>query len=90
MTDVNSISNGSTNGNLTLTANGTGSVVVANVLTFSSNTSTPSAASVTKLYSKAASGGGTGVFFINSAVGSGAEDELISKRKATALAIALG
>jgi len=41
------------------------------------------------LYSKAPSGGGTGVFFINNAVTSG-EDELISKKKATALAIALG
>jgi hypothetical protein len=35
-------------------------------------------------------GGGTGVFFINSAVSSGSEGELISKKKATALAIALG
>jgi len=89
LTDINSISNGSTNGDLALIANGTGSVVANNVLTFSSNASTPLAASVTKLYSKAPSGGGTGVFFINSAVTSG-EDELISKKKATALAIALG
>ena len=90
LTDINSISNGSTNGDLTLTANGTGSVIVNNILTFSGNASTPTAASVTKLYSKAVSGGGTGVFFINSAVGSGTEGELISKKKATALAIALG
>lgn len=90
LTDINSISNGSTNGDLILTANGTGSVIVNNILTFGSNASTPSAASVTKLYSKAPSGGGTGVFFINSAVSSGTEDELISKKKATALAIALG
>ena len=90
LTDINSISNGSTNGDLTLAANGTGSVIVNNILTFSSNASPPSAASVTKLYSKTVGGGGTGVFFINSAVGSGTEDELISKKKATALAIALG
>jgi hypothetical protein len=50
----------------------------------------PAAASVTKLYSKTVGGGGSGVFFINSAVSSGSEGELISKRKATALAIALG
>jgi len=90
LNNINSISNGSTNGDLTLTANGTGSLVVNNILTFSSSASTPSATSITKLYSKAVSGGGTGVFFINSAVGSGTEDELISKKKATALAIALG
>jgi len=90
LTDINSISNGSTNGDLTLTANGTGSVIVNNILTFSGNASTPTAAAVTKLYSKTVSGGGTGVFFVNSAVGSGTEDELISKKKATALAIALG
>ena len=78
LTDINSISNGSTNGDLTLTANGTGSVIVNNILTFSSNASTPTAAAVTKLYSKTVSGGGTGVFFVNSAVGSGTEDVLIS------------
>lgn len=90
LNNINSISNGSTNGDLTLTANGTGSLVVNNILTFGSTASTPSATSITKLYSKTVSGGGTGVFFINSAVGSGTEDELISKKKATALAIALG
>ena len=90
LNNINSISNGSTNGDLVLTASGTGSLVVNNILTFSSTASTPSATSITKLYSKAVSGGGTGVFFINSAVSSGTEDELISKKKATALAIALG
>jgi len=90
LNNINSISNGSTNGDLTLTANGTGSLVLNNILTFSSSASTPSAGAITKLYSKAVGGGGTGVFFINSAVGSPTEDELISKKKATALAIALG
>jgi hypothetical protein len=42
------------------------------------------------MYSKTVGGGGTGIFFINSAVSSGTEGELISKKKATALAIALG
>ena len=90
LNNINSISNGSTNGDLVLTASGTGSLVVNNILTFSGSASTPSATSITKLYSKTVGGGGTGVFFINSAVGSGTEDELISKKKATALAIALG
>ena len=90
LNNINSVSNGSTNGDLILTANGTGSMVINNILTFNSAATTPSAAAITKLYSKTVGGGGTGVFFINSAVGSGTEDELISKKKATALAIALG
>jgi len=90
LNNINSISNGSTNGDLLLTASGTGSLVINNILTFNSAASPPSAGAITKLYSKAVGGGGTGVFFINSAVGSPTEDELISKKKATALAIALG
>ena len=90
LNNITSVTSDASNSNLTLKANGTGSISINNVLTFSSNASTPAAASVTKLYSKTVSGGGTGVFFINSAVGSGTEDELISKKKATALAIALG
>ena len=90
LSNITSVTSDASNSNLTLTANGTGSISINNILTFSSNASTPAAASVTKLYSKTVGGGGTGVFFINSAVGSGTEDELISKKKATALAIALG
>ena len=90
LSEVNSISASTSNGSLTLISNGTGDIVVNDTLTFSGNASTPSATSVTKLYSKTVGGGGTGVFFINSAVGSPTEDELISKKKATALAIALG
>jgi hypothetical protein len=90
LSNITSVTSDASNSNLTLKANGTGSISINNVLTFSSNASTPAAASVTKLYSKTVGGGGTGVFFINSAVGLGAEDELISKKKATALAIALG
>ena len=90
LNNINSISNGSTNGDLTLTANGTGAVVVNNILTFNGSASTPTASAVTKLYNKTAGGGGTGVFFVNSAVDSGVEGELISKKKARALAIALG
>ena len=90
LNNITSVTSDASNSNLTLKANGTGSISINNILTFSSNASTPSAASVTKLYSKTVGGGGTGVFFINSAVSSGTEDELISKKKATALAIALG
>jgi hypothetical protein len=90
LNNINSISNGSTNGDLILSANGTGGVVVNNILTFNSNASTPAATAITKMYSKTVGGGGTGIFFINSAVSSGTEGELISKKKATALAIALG
>jgi hypothetical protein len=88
LTSVNSITS-ATGQNLTL-AGDTGLVVVNNILTFNTNATTPTAAAITKLYSKTVGGGGTGVFFINSAVSSGTEGELISKKKATALAIALG
>jgi len=88
LVSVNSITS-ATGQNLSLVGN-TGLVVVNNTLTFNSNASTPTATAITKLYSKTVGGGGTGVFFINSAVSSGSEGELISKRKATALAIALG
>src|SRR6056300_566644 len=87
---IDSISTDRSNQDLTLTANGTGSVVVEDVLTFSGAASTPTATTVTKLYNKTAAGGGTGLYFINSNISSGAEGELISKKKATALAIALG
>jgi hypothetical protein len=90
LSNITSVTSDASNSNLTLKANGTGSISINNILTFSSNASTPAAASVTKLYSKTVGGGGTGVFFINSAVGSGTEDELISKKKARAYAIALG
>ena len=50
----------------------------------------PSGTNGQLIYNKTVGGGGTGLFFINSAVSSGTEGELISKSKATALAIALG
>ena len=90
LSDINSVSTGSSNGDLLLQANGTGSVTVDNILTFNSAASTPSADTVTKIYNKTAGGGGTGLYFINSNISSGTEGELISKKKATALAIALG
>jgi len=90
LTDINSIDTGSSNGDLILRANGTGDVVINDTLTFSGAASTPTASAVTKIYNKTAGGGGTGLYFINSNISSGTEGELISKKKATALAIALG
>ena len=89
LTDIHSITNSSTNADLTLSANSNGSVVINDILTFSGPASTLSADTVTKLYNKTPAGGGTGLYFINSQV-SATEGELISKKKATALAIALG
>jgi len=90
LTNITSITSDASNGDLTLVANGTGHVVINDILTFSAAASTPSADTVTKLYNKTAAGGGTGLYFINSNISSGTEGELISKKKATALAIALG
>ena len=90
LVNITSITSDSSNGDLTLVANGTGEIVINDILTFSGAASTPSADTVTKLYNKTAGGGGTGLYFINSNISSGSEGELISKKKATALAIALG
>ena len=90
LTNITSITSDSSNGDLTLVTNGTGDVVINDTLTFSGAASTPAASTVTKLYNKTAGGGGTGLYFINSNISSGTEGELISKKKATALAIALG
>ena len=90
LTNITSITSDTSNSNLTLKANGTGDIVINDTLTFSAAASTPAANTVTKIYHKTAGGGGTGLYFINSNISSGAEGELISKKKATALAIALG
>jgi hypothetical protein len=90
LTNITSITSDTSNGDLELVANGTGDIVINDILTFSGAASTPTATTVTKLYNKTAAGGGTGLYFINSNISSGIEGELISKKKATALAIALG
>lgn len=90
LTNITSITSDASNGDLTLVANGTGEIVINDILTFSGAASTPTADTVTKVYNKTAGGGGTGLYFINSNISSGSEGELISKKKATALAIALG
>jgi hypothetical protein len=90
LTGITSITSDASNGDLTLVANGTGHVVINDTLTFSGMATDPTATAQTKLYNKTAGGGGTGLYFRNSNIGSGAVGELISKSKATALAIALG
>jgi len=90
LTDITSITATGANGDLTLVTNGTGDVIINDTLTWSAAASDPTAEAVTKIYNKTVGGGGTGLFFINSAVNSGTAGELISKSKATALAIALG
>ena len=87
---IDSISTDRSNQDLTLTANGTGEIVIDPVLTFTVGTANPTATTSTKVYNKTAGGGGTGLYFKNSNINSGTEGELISKSKATALAIALG
>lgn len=49
LTNINSLSTGSSNADLVLVSNGTGSVAINNILTFSSNASTPTATAITKL-----------------------------------------
>ena len=78
------------NDDLILKASGTGNVVVNDTLTFSAMATDPTATAQTILYNKTAGGGGTGLYFRNSNIASGTVGELISKSKATALAIALG
>ena len=91
LTNIHSITNSSTNADLTLSANSSGSVVIDDVMTFNANRSgDPSATSVTKIWAQTPGGGGTGIYFNNTSVSSGAAGEMISKSKATALAIALG
>ena len=88
--DDHTITTTRSNDDLILKASGTGNVVIDDTLTFSAMATDPTATAQTVLYNKTAGGGGTGLYFRNTAIGSGAVGELISKKKATALAIALG
>tara|TARA_R110001592_G_scaffold13966_1_gene63422 strand:- start:8599 stop:9441 length:843 start_codon:yes stop_codon:yes gene_type:complete len=90
LSGITSITSDASNGDLELKANGTGHIVINDIFTFSGMASDPTATAQTKVYNKTAGGGGTGLYFRNSNIGSGAVGELISKSKATALAIALG
>ena len=91
LTDVNSVT-AESGSSLTLSADDTAGhfVIVNNVLSFNAKITDPLSGSITRMYAKTPAGGGTGVFFVNSDVNSGSAGELISKKKATALAIALG
>ncbi len=90
LNNIDTISTDRSDQDLTLTSNGAGAVVIDDVLSFANMASDPTATTQTKLYNKTAAGGGTGLFFRNTNINSGAVGELISKSKATALAIALG
>jgi hypothetical protein len=68
-----------TNGDLTLRADGTGSVKIPDPLLLTKDTDPTSPADGIKLYSKVEADGGTGLFFINE---NGTNDELISRNKA--------
>ena len=91
LTDIHSITNSSTNADLELSTNGSGAVIINDILSFSANRSgDPTATAITRMWTQTPGGGGTGVYFNNTSVSSGTAGELISKSKATALAIALG
>jgi hypothetical protein len=89
--DVNSIT-AQTGNTLSLSVDTNYNVVINSILSFGTNLSSDPAgtSTVTRLYAKTPAGGGTGLFFKNDNVNSGSADELISKKKATAIAIALG
>ena len=87
---ISSITSYGTNSDLTLKANGTGRVIIDNVMQFGSTTlSDPTAISNTQIYTKTAASGETGIFFNNTNINSGTAGELISKKKAVAYSIAL-
>ena len=74
-----SIATVSINGNLTLAANGTGSVYTLFPFNFAKSLDPLAPADGVKVYSKTEADGGTGLFFINE---NGTNDELISRNKA--------
>ena len=85
---IDTISTDRSDQDLTLSANQAGSIVIDDVLTFSGTATDPAGTpTATKIYHKAVGGGDTGIYFKNP---NGTVGELISKAKATALAIALG
>jgi len=80
----NEIAPTATNGNLALSANGTGSITTAYPISLAEITDPAAPADGTKIYSKAEDVGGTGVYFINDNSSTG---ELISKDKALLFAM---
>jgi len=91
--NANDIISSDTNGNINITPNGTGNIVLTKTtgvsvqLDFTDQGSDPSAtASVNKIYSKTPSGGGTGLYFVNNTT----SGEMISKSKAIAYSLVFG
>ena len=68
-----------TNGDLQLSANGTGEVFVNDILRITESTDPTTPTASVKLYAKTPSGGETGIFFKNK---NGTTDELISRKRA--------
>jgi hypothetical protein len=76
-----------TNQDLVLYGNGAGTVNIQDVLKLSYQASAPSnVASTTQLFANTVGAGGTGLYVVNSGTG----DELITKTKATVLALIFG
>lgn len=74
-----SISSTTTNGDLEIAANGTGTLYLRSVLKMENEASDPSAtAGTNKFYAKTPSNAGSGLFFVNSTT----SDELVSKSRA--------
>lgn len=74
-----SMSNIETNGNLSLSANGTGTINMASVAALDYQGSTPgSTASITKVYAATPGAAASGLYFVNTV----SSDELISKKRA--------
>jgi len=72
---------------LTLSANGSGTVYVNDILKFSFQGTAPSnVASTVQLFANTVGGGGSGLYVVNSGTG----DELITKTKATVLSLIFG
>jgi hypothetical protein len=89
----NDITSTNTNGDVTITPNGTGVITLAKAAdvsiqcNFTDQGSDPSAtATKNKIYSKAPSGGGTGLYFVNNTT----SGEMISKSKAIAFSLVFG
>lgn len=76
---VNTLSSLTTNGNLTITADGTGEIVLDKTLAMPYQGAPPSAAGFTnKFYADTPGSGGSGLYFVNTT----SSDELVSKTKA--------
>lgn len=77
--DDNTISVLSTDDDLILSGNGTGSVQIPTTLLFTKSSDPTAPADGVKLYSKAEADGGTGLYFVNE---NSTRDEIISRNKA--------